>query len=249
MKTVIGRFLTFEETLGKGLVKFAYFVLLAFLVAATVVAMIGGVVLMFDDFLEGLWRFVVAPFQLVIAVILLRIGAEVVNAILSIDDQLTDGARAGGRMPSLGSGSGSSSAGSAAPGAKTPIPHGDTEASRPANQEAPFVAGGGSGGSDDADGGGDERGYAAESVSTAPAASSKSSGTAKAGLPPKKKAAKKTTKSAKASRSKAGGAASAAAASSSSSSAAETAEASRRSPASARSDAAKAATGGGDDAD
>ncbi|MBB4658048.1 DUF4282 domain-containing protein [Parvularcula dongshanensis] len=99
MSDIIGRFLTFEETLGRGLVKFAYFVLLIVGAIGTIVTMIGGVVLMFEDFGAGFWQFIAAPFWFLIAVILLRIGAEVVNAVLSIDDNLTHGARIDGRMP------------------------------------------------------------------------------------------------------------------------------------------------------
>jgi hypothetical protein len=137
MKDVIGRFLTFQETLGAGLVKFAYYVLLTLFVIATLVAMIGGIILMFDDLGAGLWQLVAAPFQLVIAAILLRIATELVLAVLSIDDQLTDGARTEGAMPKPRRSS--DGKGSSAFATKTPLPHGDTEASRDDNQKAPFT--------------------------------------------------------------------------------------------------------------
>lgn len=100
MKTLASRFLSFEETLGAGLVKFAYFVLLFVLVVLTVIAMIAGIVSMVDgSFGAGLAQFLLAPLQLVLALILLRVGTEVVLAILSIDDHLTDGARHAAALP------------------------------------------------------------------------------------------------------------------------------------------------------
>ena len=125
MNDLIGRFLTFEETLGRGLVKFAYFVVLALLFFVMVASVIGGIVQMFDDFGEGLWQVVRAPFAFLLWVILLRVGTEVVLAILSIDDNLTEGARAQGQLPF---GMGSSS----------PLPpSGDTASSAPAAPATP----------------------------------------------------------------------------------------------------------------
>ena len=102
MKTLASRFLSFEETLGAGLVKFAYFVLLALLIVLTVAAVIGGVVMMFTvGFWAGLGAVLIAPVRFVVALILLRVATEVVLAVLSIDDHLTDGARAEGALPPL----------------------------------------------------------------------------------------------------------------------------------------------------
>ena len=100
MNTLASRFLSFEEALGAGLVKFAYFLLLAVLVVLTVVAMIGGIVMMFTvGFWAGLGAFLLAPVRFIVALILLRVATEVVLAILSIDDHLTDGARNQGALP------------------------------------------------------------------------------------------------------------------------------------------------------
>ena len=95
MDNVVSRFLTFEETLGRGLVKFAYFVLLIGLVVWAVIEVIGGVVLLFDRPLAGLWEIVHTPFEFLLWVILLRVATELVLAVLSIDDNLTENAIAG----------------------------------------------------------------------------------------------------------------------------------------------------------
>lgn len=205
MGTIVSRFLTFQETLGKGLVKFAYFVLLALLAITTVIAMISGIVLMFDDFLAGLGRFLFAPIQFVVAAILLRIGAEVVNAILSIDDQLTDGARADGKVPGLRSGAGGSSSGTSGGLGLGE----DTEASKDENQAAPFAQAGAKAGaqtsakgsaSGTSSGGTEKGGYEAEKVSTAPAAGSPkpaTKGTKAASKKPAKSSAAKTAAAAR----------------------------------------------------
>ena len=144
MNTIASRFLSFEETLGAGLVKFAYFVLLAVLVVATVVGVIGGVVALFT---VGVWAGLGQVFGsllwFVIGIILLRVATEVVLAILSIDDQLTDGARNEGSLPLPSSGSG----GGLPKNPDTSV----TEASKEENQRAPFTRTG------DPEGGGRER--------------------------------------------------------------------------------------------
>lgn len=138
MNTIASRFLSFEEPLGAGLVKFAYFVIAAVLLILMVIAMIAGIVAMFEvGFFAGLGRFLLAPLQFVLALILLRVATEVVLAILSIDDNLTDGARTEGAMP-IPSPKQAMSGGSSLP--KSPDTS-VTEASKDQNQRAPFTRG------------------------------------------------------------------------------------------------------------
>jgi hypothetical protein len=152
MSNAIGRFLSFEETLGKGLVKFAYYVLLAALAVMTLGLMIGAIGTMIDgDVLEGLGLFILAPIRFAIAVIVLRVLAELVLAVLSIDDSLAPEGRNDAGMPSLRSGNArekephqtapfaAGGAGGSGGLTKTSLPHGDTEASRGENQRAPFA--------------------------------------------------------------------------------------------------------------
>ena len=184
MSQIVSRFLSFEETLGAGLVKFAYFVLLAVLAIGTVGAMIGGLVAAFTgDVAGGIGTFLLAPLRFVVALILLRVATEVVLAILSIDDQLTDGARTEGAMPRLGGGRSEASASSSS---SASVPGGvgltdDTEASKPSNQEAPFVRAG-----EDAAAG--AKADAGSPAKTAPPAKSVKAS------PPAKKTTKKSTK-------------------------------------------------------
>ena len=95
MDNIVSRFLTFEETLGRGLVKFAYFVILIGLVVWAVVEIAGGVILLFDRPLAGLWEIVHTPFEFALWAMLLRVATELVLAILSIDDNLAETALTG----------------------------------------------------------------------------------------------------------------------------------------------------------
>ena len=197
MKTLASRFLSFEETLGAGLVKFAYFVLLGVLLILTVIGMIGGIVMMFTTgFWAGLGVFLITPVRFLIALILLRVATEVVLAILSIDDHLTDGARTDGALPRLGGGSGGTVTDRGGP-----APFTQTEATS-ASSATP----------------------AAKSVSTTAASSSSSSAAKPTAKKTTKKAAKKTTK--KSAATKASGRSGSAAATSSAS-VKETAEAAK----------------------
>lgn len=82
MSDLIGRFLSFEDHLGRGLVKFAYYLALFYLVVVSLYELIKYLFAgQFGDFL-------LVPFQFLLQLLLLRIGAEVVMAILSIDDHL-----------------------------------------------------------------------------------------------------------------------------------------------------------------
>ncbi|MEM6649067.1 MAG: DUF4282 domain-containing protein [Pseudomonadota bacterium] len=95
MSDLIGRFLSFEEHLGRGLVKFAYYVALFYLIVISLFEMI--------TFLFGgkFGEFILVPFGFLLQLLLLRVGAELIMAVLSIDDNLqgngfsADGVEAG----------------------------------------------------------------------------------------------------------------------------------------------------------
>ena len=170
MDNVVSRFLSFEETLGKGLVKFAYFVILIGLAVWAVIEVIGGVILLFDDVAAGLWEIVHTPFELVLWVILLRVATEVVLAILSIDDNLTESAVAErqGREKSA-----SAFAATAAPSVTTAQPRADAAAAATTTPDT-------------------RKATSASSSSSATSAPARKTAAAKT----TKKAAKKTTKKA-----------------------------------------------------
>ena len=90
MQELIGRFLSFEEHLGRGLVKFVYYVLLFLLVVTTLYDLVVALATMVSvRFWAGLWKFlVVLPLRFFVMLLLLRVGAELVLAVLSIDDNL-----------------------------------------------------------------------------------------------------------------------------------------------------------------
>lgn len=85
MSDLIGRFLSFEDHLGRGLVKFAYYLALFFLVVSTLYHMVRH---LFDG---DIGDFLLEPFQFVLWLVLFRVAAELALAILSIDDQLQGG--------------------------------------------------------------------------------------------------------------------------------------------------------------
>ena len=80
MSDLIGRFLGFEERLGRGLVKFAYYILLIFLCVAAINAFF-----LYIFRLEFV-SWILVPFQFIGLVIALRVVAEALLAILSIQD-------------------------------------------------------------------------------------------------------------------------------------------------------------------
>jgi hypothetical protein len=79
---LIGRFLSFEEHLGRGLVKFAYYVALFYLVVVSLYELVAH---LFDG---EFGRFLLVPFEFLLALLVLRVVAELVIAVLSIDDNL-----------------------------------------------------------------------------------------------------------------------------------------------------------------
>ncbi|WOI53322.1 DUF4282 domain-containing protein [Parvularcula sp. LCG005] len=82
MNDLIGRFLSFEERMGKGLVKVTYYVALFFLVVVTLFNLIRFL------FAGDFGHFFLTPFVFLIRLLMLRLASEVVLAILSIDDNL-----------------------------------------------------------------------------------------------------------------------------------------------------------------
>jgi hypothetical protein len=90
MSELVGRFLSFEDHLGRGLVKFVYYVLLFLLVVTTLFELVTALIAMFSGaFWPSLWAFLVlVPLNFFVRLLLLRVGAELVIAILSIDDNL-----------------------------------------------------------------------------------------------------------------------------------------------------------------
>jgi len=90
MSELVGRFLSFEEDLGDGLVKFVYYVLLFLLI---VTSLYDWVMAFFHIFAGKPWSslglfLVGVPLRFMLGLLLLRVGAEVILAILSIDDSL-----------------------------------------------------------------------------------------------------------------------------------------------------------------
>ncbi|MEE4208407.1 MAG: DUF4282 domain-containing protein [Parvularcula sp.] len=92
MSELVGRFLSFEEDLGRDLVKFVYYVLLFLLVVTTLYELVVALIDMFTvKFWPNFGRFLVAiPLRFFISLLLLRVGTELVIAILSIDDRLRE---------------------------------------------------------------------------------------------------------------------------------------------------------------
>lgn len=82
MSDLVGRFLSFDEHLGRGLVKFAYFVGLFYIVVTHIYLFFGH---LFDLSIGAL---VLIPFKFLLWVLIIRIAAEFVIAVLSIDDHL-----------------------------------------------------------------------------------------------------------------------------------------------------------------
>ncbi|WP_370336229.1 DUF4282 domain-containing protein [Parvularcula marina] len=82
MSDLIGRFLSFDEHLGRGLVKFAYFVSLFYIVVIHLFHLVGHLIHL------DIGEFLLVPFKFLLWVLVLRILAEFLMAVLSIDDHL-----------------------------------------------------------------------------------------------------------------------------------------------------------------
>ena len=89
MSELVGRFLSFEERLGRGLVRLSYYVLLFLLVMTSLWDITTSVGQFGDEFWHNLWRVLVTiPFTFFVKLLLLRLGAEVIMAVLSISESL-----------------------------------------------------------------------------------------------------------------------------------------------------------------
>lgn len=80
MSDLIGRFLSFDERLGKGLVRFTYYVALFYAVVIHLYA------LAVHGWRLDIGMFLLVPFKFLIWVLILRVTAEVLIAILSIEE-------------------------------------------------------------------------------------------------------------------------------------------------------------------
>ena len=81
MGDLVGRFFSFEEHLGRGLVRFTYFLALFYLVVLSIFAMVVALIKL------NFGAFLLVPFRFILFVVLLRVGAELVLAILSIEER------------------------------------------------------------------------------------------------------------------------------------------------------------------
>lgn len=101
MSELVGRFLSFEDQMGRGLVRFVYYVLLFLLVVTTLWEIVTTAGKLGDDFWHNLWDIlVIIPLSFLVKLLLLRVGAELVMAVLSIDDHLQGGMPEGDVMSS-----------------------------------------------------------------------------------------------------------------------------------------------------
>lgn len=88
MGDLIKRFTTFDRLIATSLIKILYWIGLIGALLFTVVAMLGGLVGMTQDFLAGLGLFVGAPIGGVVWIIFWRFLMEVYIVVFSIHDRL-----------------------------------------------------------------------------------------------------------------------------------------------------------------
>ncbi|MEO1659011.1 MAG: DUF4282 domain-containing protein [Pseudomonadota bacterium] len=90
MTELVGRFLSFEETMGRGLVTFGYYLLLFLLIVTTLYDLIVAFAGFFGaGFLGNMGKFfVLIPVQFIVMLIGLRVATEFVLAVLGINDSL-----------------------------------------------------------------------------------------------------------------------------------------------------------------
>lgn len=85
--------LSLKVSYGKKIVTVAYYAALIVVVFAMLANIIGGFVMCFSggavaaDILSGIWKIITAPFLLVFEIIIIRLLAELVNAIFDIRDK------------------------------------------------------------------------------------------------------------------------------------------------------------------
>lgn len=90
MSDLVSRFLSFEEVMGRSLVRFFYYVLLFILVVTTLYDMVVTLMGFFSpQVLKNLGRFfVLIPVMFGLKLLALRVGTELVLAILNIEASL-----------------------------------------------------------------------------------------------------------------------------------------------------------------
>lgn len=134
MQELVGRFLSFEEHLGRGLVRLLFYGLLFLLVVTTAWELLVIFSNLSQKFWPNLWRLLITePFTFLVKLLMLRLGAEVILAVLSIDDSLrSNGADGDGDVMSSGL-----SFGSDVP-MPPPSPGKPDAAARPHEVEEPF---------------------------------------------------------------------------------------------------------------
>ncbi len=85
--------LSLKVRYGKKIVTVAYYAALIVVVFAMLANIVGGFVMCFSgdagaaDILSGIWKIITAPFLLVFEIIIIRLLAELVNAIFDIRDK------------------------------------------------------------------------------------------------------------------------------------------------------------------
>lgn len=127
MSDLIGRFLSFEERMGRDLVRFAYYVGLFYLVVLSLFGLIGHL------FAMEIGQFLLVPFKFLLWLLVLRVVAEVAMAILSMEEQMNPAGASGdgfeaGLTPPPGAGSPDPAGASSAPAPETTIESGDQPA-------------------------------------------------------------------------------------------------------------------------
>ena len=90
MTELVGRFLSFEDRMGRGLVTFGYYLLLFLLVVTTLYDMILAFAGFFGSgFFRNLGKFfILIPVQFIVMLIGLRVATEFVLAVLGIEEGL-----------------------------------------------------------------------------------------------------------------------------------------------------------------
>lgn len=85
--------LSLKVSYGKKIVTVAYYAALIVVIFAMLANIVGGFVMCFSEgagaanILSGIWKIITAPFLLVFEIIIIRLLAELVNAIFDIRDK------------------------------------------------------------------------------------------------------------------------------------------------------------------
>ncbi|MEM1379825.1 MAG: DUF4282 domain-containing protein [Pseudomonadota bacterium] len=101
MSDLVSRFLSFQEHMGRGLVRLVYYVLVFLLVVTTLYEMTTSFGAMTETFWSNMWRvLVIIPLMFFVKLLLLRLAAELVLAVQSINESLQSGTPQGDVMSS-----------------------------------------------------------------------------------------------------------------------------------------------------